>query len=380
MELKNLQQHIRTLVTLEETEAPVISCYLNLDGGELAPRHALEARVSSLRKSFTGKQLQYLEEALIPIDSFIRTELLPEARGAAIFSRGGNPPFSLPLQFRVPLPLWITVNSTPNIYHLVELKDTYHRYVVLICAKESARILEVNLGAVTEELWKSRPELRQRVGREWTKEHYQSHLSERTNQFEDEAIQILDRQISAGGYTHLILAGNPRMTSRVKSALPHHLETKLIDTVDVSINDHLSDIVAATLVSFVNYEEHESLAMVEKLQHKINTHGLAVIGPVESLAALQRKQVDVFILAKDCQYEPGWFCLACGAIRINSHKPSACMVCGHPALREIDTKEEMVRLAELTGCKVETVMHSDVLMRFDGVGCLLRYAPPGYYY
>ena len=43
-------------------------------------------------------------------------------------------------------------------------------------------------------------------------------------------------------------------------------------------------------------------------------------------------------------------------------------------------KEELVRLAELTGCKVETVSHSDVLIRFGRVGCLLRYVPPEYYY
>ena len=380
MELKNLQQHIRTLVTLEETEAPVISCYLNLEGAESAHWKALDARVGVLRKSLEGKELQYFEEALIPIDSFVRAELLFDACGAAIFSRGGRHPFFLPLQFRVPLPHWVTVNSTANIYHLVELKDTYHRYVVLLCTEERARILEVNLGSVTEELWKSRPELRQRVGREWTKERYQSHLWERTNQFINEAIEILNQLMSADGHTHLILAGNPRMTSWVRKALPQRLEAKLIDTVGASIHDQISDIVAATLFSFVDQEEQESLVMVEKLQQKINTHGLAVIGTGASLAALQRRLVDVLILAKSFYSEPGWSCKVCGAIRISSQKPPACASCGHHGLHELDMKEELVRLGELTGCKVETVKHSDVLMRFGGVGCLLRYVAPEDYY
>jgi len=38
------------------------------------------------------------------------------------------------------------VNSPPDIYHLVEIKDTCHRYVVLTSAEERARILGVNLG------------------------------------------------------------------------------------------------------------------------------------------------------------------------------------------------------------------------------------------
>jgi len=33
----------------------------------------------------------------------------------------------LPMQFATPVPNWIAVCPTPNIYHLVGLKDSYHR-------------------------------------------------------------------------------------------------------------------------------------------------------------------------------------------------------------------------------------------------------------
>lgn len=46
------------------------------------------------------------------IEAFITTELLPDAKGVAIFARGGAQPFFLPLQFRVPLPTWTAINST----------------------------------------------------------------------------------------------------------------------------------------------------------------------------------------------------------------------------------------------------------------------------
>jgi|GEM_PF-4134259 len=38
--------------------------------------------------------------------------------------------------------------------------------------------------------------------------------------------------------------------------------------------------------------------------------------------------------------------------------------------------EEMVRMAERSGCRVEIVDHNDVLMSFGGVGALLRYHMP----
>lgn len=208
------------LATLEEAEAPVISCYLNLEGGETACRKTVDNRARLLRKNVGESGEAFVDEALRRIRSHMRTGLLPGAKGLAVFARGGRQPFFLPLQFRVPLPDWIIMGPTPNIYHLVELKDNYHRYVVALSTEKSARVLAINLGAVTQEVWRKRPDLRQRTGREWTQEHYQNHRRERTNQFINEQIAVIERLMSAGGYRHLILAGSPRMTARIRRALP----------------------------------------------------------------------------------------------------------------------------------------------------------------
>jgi len=223
MELKKLQENIRALAVLDENESPVISCYLNVESGRSEYAKVLEDRARLLRRSLTGDARRDFEKALDRVEMFMHVEMNSGTKGAAIFARAGKQPFFLPLEFRVPLPNWIVVNSTPNIYHLVELKDTYHRYVVMISTEESARILEVNLGAVTEELWRERPDLRKRVGREWSKEHYQNHRRNRTDLFIKEKIGILERLMRAGGHTHLILAGNPQIVSRVRRSLPKHL-------------------------------------------------------------------------------------------------------------------------------------------------------------
>ena len=52
----------------------------------------------------------------------------------------------------------------------MELKDNYHRYVVLLARPDRACILEVNLGAATIQAWINKPDLRTRVGQEWR--HY----------------------------------------------------------------------------------------------------------------------------------------------------------------------------------------------------------------
>jgi hypothetical protein len=45
----------------------------------------------------------------------------------------------------------------------------------------------------------------------------------------------------AGGQTHLILAGDPEITGRIRHALPNDLADKLVDVVTSSERDQQSD-------------------------------------------------------------------------------------------------------------------------------------------
>jgi rubrerythrin len=378
MELNELQRHIATLATIEESEAPIVSCYLDLETSGC--RAVLSERVQLLRKTFpTEGKRQDFEAAVALIEKYLAQGVQREVKGLALFAREGGQRFFLPLQFHVPLPNCVAVNSLPNIYHLVELKDTYHRYVVMLSAEGSIRMLGVNLGSVTQDIWDKRPGLRRRVGRNWTTEHYQSHVRERTNQFLREEIRVLERLMLAGGYRHLILAGNPRHTSRIRQALPRQLAGMLVDIVPASANDAVSDVVRATLLSFIEQEEQESQARVDELQEAIRRDGLAVAGTCASWKALRAKQADLLILAKDYSPDPGWICVACEATEVEAAAPNRCPRCRNRELLALDVKEAMVRIAERTGCGVEVVNHSDALMRFGGVGCLLRYLAPEQY-
>jgi len=126
----------------------------------------------------------------------------------------------------------------------------------MLSTEEKARILEVNVGTVAETIRKERPELRRRIGREWTKERYQRHRRARARQFINEQVEILDQVMSAGDYRYLILAGDPRVTARIEKALLKHLSAGLVSTVCASGNDKTTDILAATLAAFVKYEEN----------------------------------------------------------------------------------------------------------------------------
>lgn len=372
--LDELRGHIAVLACIEETDAPFVSCYLSLEQGEAGKYKAFEDRLLALRSTLEGEARADFDAAIHPIGIYLAGKLRPSAKGVALFSRQFRAgAFFLPMQFAAPLPDWISVGAAPNLFHLMALKDTYHRYIVLLASGTSVRILEVNLGAVTVQAWTTQPELRERVGRGWSHAHYESHRRERTTRFLKEQIELLGRLMAAGGQTHLILAGDPLLTEEIRRALPKSVASKLVDAIPAAGHDAQEDIVVATLSAFVEWEEQDSQALAARFVQGIRTQGLSVAGATACLHVLRQQRVDTLLLARDHLPVPGWRCVACGSIRIERDAPSACSECGTAAVRPIDTVEELVRLAGQQNCPVEVVDSCDPLMALGGVGCLLRY-------
>ena len=143
------------------------------------------------------------------------------------------------------------------------------------------------------------------------------------------------------------MAGNPQRTSRLKKSLPKRLVDHLVDTVVIEEPAESDSVVDATLATFVEQEQKESLSAVEMLQREINTNGLAVVGSEATHEALKRGQADMLILATD--------------------------------FYKVELKEKRLKLAVRNGIKIETVSGSHVLNQYGGVGCLLRYLLPNHY-
>jgi len=344
MEISKLEEHLRTLISLEETESPVVSFYI--DRRDIDAINAIREQIVVARKALTPETTDAFDRAVERIVRHVRSDAAKGFRSLAVFARDGSRPFFLALGFDATLPNRFFVDSTPVIFHLVELKDNFHRFVLMISTEESARILEVSLGAVTRELWTRRPELRKRVGREWTKRHYQNHRRDRNNRFIKEKIALLEQIARSGGHTHIILAGSPHLVARVRQALPPRLADLVLDIVPATARDRMTDVVESTLSAFLAQEESESQELAERLQQEILRDGLAVAGYEASKDALESGQADTLLLVSD----------------------------DDPA--RSSRREELIRLAHKTAVDIEVVEVSDFLSEVEGVGCLLRYQTP----
>jgi hypothetical protein len=87
MKLEKLQSMIRQLVTMEETTAPVLSCYVNLEKGRNSYRRALDERVRALRCTLDPEEREAFEMALSRVEAYLGTAVDGATRGVAIFAR-----------------------------------------------------------------------------------------------------------------------------------------------------------------------------------------------------------------------------------------------------------------------------------------------------
>ena len=375
MDIQEFQGHIRNLATLPRTEAPVISCYLRVQDGHLPHRRVFDRRIEELKRCVTGGTSARFEDALVPIERYLSAELHRSSKGAAVFSRVGHQPYFLALQFAVPLPTLVTADMLPNIYHLVELKDRHWRFVLLVCSRDEIRLLSVNLGKVTLELLNQRPELRRRVGREWTKERYMAHHTARTRRFVGDAVNALSEVMGAGGYDHLILAGDRPMVAMVRRALPPRTASRLAGIIRNPGRTESCDVVSRSVEAFAKAEAKESCDAARMLEERLRVGGLAVAGTRASHFALQRGRVQTLVMSTDYSPPPGWLCASCRVERTAEGRPNRCRACGSRSLLDLEVREAMLRLAERRGIQVELVSDSAVLRRIGDVGCLLQRRP-----
>ncbi len=371
VDLDRLRAHIRTLVELDEADASIASCYVSLGDRW---NQVLGRRAAAIRLALPIDARPAFDAALEPIRRFVAAPHRDDTRALVAFSRGGASPFFLGIQLAVAVEEQLTYDSAPSIWGLVQLKDTYHRYLVMLLTAEYARILEVSLGQVTLDLWAARPALQSRARASWARTHYHHRRARPSEAFLAEKVALLDRMVTRGGHTHILLAGRPPQVERFRAALPPRLAAMLFEPAEDLDRADPDRVVAATLAAFVAQEERESMDAVGRLLGELRRGGLAVSGHDGCLRALELGQVDQLVIAQGFEGPPGWRCGTCGAVVAAPTRPAGCARCGDAALAPASLRDELVRLAERHEATIELVARSEALAELGGVGALLRYA------
>jgi peptide subunit release factor 1 (eRF1) len=245
------------------------------------------------------------------------------------------------LPFHATLETHFDASLRPSIFPLVQLKDRFHRFVLVICTEDTGRIVEMTLGAVSEEILTTRPDHGNRLGRQLSREHFHHRRQEDTKRFLREQIEIISRLMSRRGLNHLILAGHPRHVASLRDQLPKTLQSRVVGAVLHAPNGHdYSPLVDQAVDAFIEAEQNESHSTVERLHEQVRRNGLAVVGVQASREVIEAGAAAELVISEELPHAD---------------------------------REELVRLATAHDLPIEVCEGDELLQSHGGVGCLLRF-------
>lgn len=336
-----LHQHLTVLATLPENDDPLLSIHLDLSSSLDALRSKFSIWCAAAVIATPAPKRDSFNAARAAVAAILKKDWPESVRSLAIFVRAGEAPLSLVMPFSAHLETQFSVGSLPAIFPLVQLKDRFNRFVVVIRTEESSRIFEITLGAVSEQILATRPDMRERIGREWTREHYHQLKRENDRRFLKDQVTIIGSLMSKRGLNYLILAGHPRHVNALRAALPKDLESRVADTVMRAPNGNdYSDVLEDAIQTFIEVEQNESRGTVERLHAQLCRGGLAVVGIEATRHAMQYGAASELVISEDLP---------------------------HPV------REDLVRMATSLEIAIEVCEGDELLNSHGGVGCLLRY-------
>jgi ribosomal protein L30E len=339
--LQHLSRHIADLAALPETAAPVISAHFDLRRPVEALLAGFETWSTAARSTLPKAERAMFDLAKSEVRVLLKQGWAEELQGLAVFARSGEHPLSIALPFQAALETHFEVAARPAIFPLVQLKDRFHRFVLVICTEEIGRIMELNLGAVTEEILTTRPDHGGRLGRQLSREHFHHRREEDTRRLIRDQVHIITNLMARRGLNHLILAGHPRHVSPLREQLPKHLQSRVVGLVPHAPNGQdCSPLLARAIDAFIEAEQQESRNAVERLNEQVRRQGLAVVGIHACHEVIDAGAASELVIAEEMP------------------QPD---------------REELVRLATLHNLPIEVCEGDELLQSHGGVGCLLRF-------
>ncbi len=339
--MQQLRRHILALSTLPENDAPVLSAYFDLRRPVEILRAAFETWSTAARSALPKAQRPRFDEAKSELRALLKQVWPEDIQGLAVFARCGEHQLFMALKFRAALETHFEVSARPAIFPLVQLKDRFHRFVLVICTEDTGRIMELTLGAVTEEILTTRPDHGSRLGRQLSREHFHHRREEDARRFVRDQVLIISNLMARRGLNHLILAGHPRHVSPLREQLPKHLQSRVVGSVFHAPNGQdYSPLLDQAIDTFIEAEQEESRGAVERLHEQVRRQGLAVVGIHACREVLEAGAASQLVISEELP---------------------------------IPDREELVRLATQHEVPIEVCEGDDLLQSHGGVGCLLRF-------
>ena len=353
----DLKKFIKELAEIYDKDSldTFISVYFNKNIDDAF----LEKRTNVCMSLLGGEEKENFIKTLEQINEFLKTN---RDNIVAIFASSKHNFFkSIPLSIEINNSL--TVDSSPYIRPLVRILDEWKSFTLVLLNSNQAKIFSVSLGQALQQKQLSSDIINKHKKGGWSQARFQRIRKGAIHDFflevKDHLEKIADEQI--------VLAGPGTAKIQFKNILSKNLNNRIIDTIDIDIDDE-QQLLKESIQVISELEEDVGHEAVRQLREEILRDGLGVYGLDDTLNAVKNGQVELLIIQKDYKIK-GCICEHCQILKSGPIKD--CPICGGP-VSEADVIEEIIEFAERTNSKIEFT-DDEELSKLGHIGGILRY-------
>lgn len=366
------EETVRDLAAVTTDGAPIVSCYLDVDGRRHPRRQDYEDQLETLlrrARSRAGSQAS-IDPDLARMRDHVRAGIdRSHTRGLAMFS-------SHPSSFWRAIPLavavrnQVVVNQSPAVGQLELILHTYDRIGVLLVDRQKARLFVFEMGALVDrsEFLDELPrDYDQRGERERGDTH--GHVDDLVDQHLRRAAAAAFSAFQEREFAHLLVGAPAEMANAVESHLHPYLADRLGGRLAIPVNSSDDAVRAAVLDAEAHLERARETAVVERLREGVGAGRRAVAGLEAVLAALAERRVELLVISEGYS-EAGWRCPGCARLATVGR---TCPLCASEMVEAADVVEDALEEALLQSCRIEICVGNADLDVLGRVGALLRY-------
>ncbi len=355
-----------------DDDAPVVSCYLDVDGRRQVRAQDYERRLAALvRDASAGPSGALIAKDLELITAHVARGLdRSGVRGLALFSCASKGLWEV-VELPVPVASRIVVNQSPAVGSLESIVQELEPLGVLLVDRQRARMFVFQFGELVDrsELFEALPrdyDRRDDAGRGYERE--QQHTDELAAQHLRHAAEVAFRLFQDNGFGRLTIGATDEVYAAIEPLLHPYLRERLSPRIGVGAGASEAEVRAAAMLVEQEVERQKEAALVAKLRDALGTGTKGVAGLAATLNALNERRVAT-LLVSEGYTESGWRC-ACGAL---AAKGPTCPLDGQEMQHVDDILHDAVDTALGQGCHVEVCVGNADLDVHGRVGALLRY-------
>ena len=363
---------VRELAGIRGDEAPITSCYLDVDGRRLVRHqdveHELDGMLRGARERANGHVS--VHDDLRRIEAFVRGGLDRSAtRGLAIFACAATDLWEV-IELPVPVRSRVVINHAPAVGQLESVVQHHEPIGVLLADKQRARLFVFAMGRLVE-----RTELIDELPRDYdargmrergTVDH---HVEELALQHLRHAARVAFELWQQQGFHHLAIGAPDAIASELEGALHPYLQERLCGRLHVPVSANHAEVQVAAEELEAAVERAKEAELIARLREAAATGRRGVAGLAGTLSALNEHRVERLIVSKDFAQE-GWRCPDTGNLAaIGPNHP----VTGSRMERVSDVVEDAIEEALTQRLPVTICIGNADLDVLGRIGALLRY-------